>query len=133
MNQGYTALHLAARRGHTAAVEALVQSGADVHACGMNPSDYKSTALYEACQVRGLPTMEVLLGAGADVNQKVSRGMTCLHFVFWHTIDERVAKRLLRAGANWHARDDKGKTPLDLARNCRNTGVDKFLKEHGPP
>lgn len=61
---------------------------------------------------------EVLLAAGADVNQQNEAGLTPLHWAVQGDAKSpraAAAELLLRAGANPHLPDSYGRTPLQLA------------------
>jgi ankyrin repeat protein len=113
---GFTALHEAADRGYAEVAEFLISRGAEVNA----RSDYPSTPLYNAAngaftnEARYVAVTKVLLAHGADVNARLRGNQTPLHraAIWGHP---QILQVLLAAGADPTARDDDGKTALDLA------------------
>lgn len=61
-----------------------------------------------------IPAVELLLGAGASVNDKDSSGKTALYYATQRA-DPEVVRALIAAGADVNARDDKGRSALQLA------------------
>jgi ankyrin repeat protein len=61
------------------------------------------------------------------VNAKGKFGSTPLHFA----TSKEIAELLIAEGANVNAKDESGKTPLDLAIQVRNTKIADFLRKHG--
>src|SRR5215475_9245977 len=73
--------------------------------------------------------VELLIGAGANVNADSDGGLTPLH-VAWR--NEAVARRLLSRGANVNAKTALGATPLWVASSAFGTRpVVSLLLEHG--
>lgn len=117
---GDTALHAAAF-SYTAVIAAdLVSRGADVRARNRRDAEPLHAATIGA---PGSPTwdpagqravIEFLVGAGADPNAVATGGVTPLHRAIRNRCSAAVAA-LLRAGADPHARNDRGSTAADLA------------------
>jgi len=112
--EGRPALVLAAARGHTGCVDALLAGGADPNqqsaATGERP--------IQVAVLSGAPdTIERLLRGGADPNATNSGGETALHLAA--KVDpgrSRIAMEVLLAhGADPEARDVRGFTPLHVA------------------
>jgi ankyrin repeat protein len=79
---GRTALHLAAGRGDTAQVGALLAAGADPAALD---STIGASPLHLAAQSGSVEVVRMLLEAGAPVDQQApSHGMTPLMVAVWH-------------------------------------------------
>lgn len=70
------ALHLAARNGYTAVIEALLQAGADINAL----EGTQSTALMYAAYYGHLEAVELLLEEGAELNVRDQGGQTALYW-----------------------------------------------------
>ena len=118
--RGQTALMWAAARNNAAAIHALAEQGADLHARTENPSRSPGRTFSSApvtaftpllFAVRGghLDAVQVLLDAGADVNDTVSDGQSAL-VVAAANANWELAAYLLdrgadpnRAGAGWNA------------------------------
>lgn len=127
--EGWTALHNAAYR-HADLVAALVSHGADVHArttIGLTP-------LMAVVNAGDLEAVDVLLEAGARVNDSTLDGnSTPLALAVSHGHLDVVA-RLSEAGADWHFRNDLG-TLLHAASKGRNTTVEllQLIVDAGVP
>jgi ankyrin repeat protein len=110
---GQTVLMWAAHglREQKTKVRALIKAGADPKATlstGWN-------ALMGAANSGHLPAVELLLGAGVDVNAKTNEGKTALMIGAAQSDNESIVPVLLKAGADVHARDQNGRTPLMYA------------------
>ena len=115
---GETALHVAARAGHAAAVALLLDRRADVRACA--PAD-GGEPIHAAAQGRSAETLALLLARGADVHARSSEqhGHTALHAAALHGRLAAV-KLLVARGADVQIRTKSGTTPLDLATRHRS-------------
>ncbi|PKL46829.1 MAG: hypothetical protein CVV42_15110 [Candidatus Riflebacteria bacterium HGW-Riflebacteria-2] len=63
-------------------------------------------------QAANLEIAELLLAAGADAGRADAKGWTALHHLATREADEKLAIRLIRAGADIHHRNNDGETPL---------------------
>ena len=109
--QGYTALLVAAERGLTSIVKALLQKGADVHE--KEPRQGR-TALVLATANGHADTVQALLEKGADPNEKDMKGLTALMLA----VDKGslpIVQALLSKGADVQEKDLQGKTALMIA------------------
>jgi ankyrin repeat protein len=61
-----------------------------------------------------LASVEALLAAGAQVDERNTRGRTALLIAAWYGAEE-IVERLLRAGADPYAADPNGFTPVQTA------------------
>jgi hypothetical protein len=105
-------------RCHCYAVAELIGYGADVHARRHDGW----TALHEAasCYVdkEDLEVVPMLLKAGTLCDARDNRGYTPLHVAAARgTV--KIARLLVEAGADIHAKSDAGERPLDLVQACR--------------
>ena len=110
MAKDETRRHLAAERGHTEIVMALVSSGADVNVrdgAGRMP-------LHEAAGGGHTDIAMTLVSAGTDVGAVDGVGRTALHWAArgGHT---GIARALISVGADVDAVDEDGLTPARLA------------------
>lgn len=108
---GWTMLMRASFFGAAAAVPALLEKGADVHARELKVEGEDCTrqsAIILAAMKGHADIVRMLLKAGADPNDADTNGMTALHYVW----DAHTVETLLRAGANLEGRDKWGCTPL---------------------
>lgn len=123
--EGFTPLHVSAAFGRKDAAAALLAHGVDANArsdAGFTPLllAFRSGWADEKLQA-------LLIEKGADINVKGPEGMTPLHAAAWGNCPEG-ARLLLAAGAKKDARDDKGKTPLDIAVAEHNPRVEQALR-----
>ena len=75
-NSGYTALHYAARAGHTSILKTLLSRGANPNS---QTTSGHTTALHRAAYMGHLETMELLLKYGASAELTDSDGKSALH------------------------------------------------------
>ncbi len=125
---GQTALMWAVAGGHPEVVALLVEHGADVHA----RSSGQFTSLLFAAQQDDAESARVLLAAGVDVGERMTKtGLTPL-LVASASGFQDVSAVLLEAGANPQAPDGNGYTPLHYAaRDKDGVGLVKLLLAHG--
>lgn len=107
---GETLLYLAAQNGHTDAVNALLENGADVNK-GENNNGWKP--LHSAAHNGHTEVVKTLLKNKADVNKAGKDGWTPLHFAAREGRTE-VVKTLLENKADVNIASNKGNTPLSL-------------------
>lgn len=124
---GRTLLHYAAGLGCLNVVELLLRLGVDPNV----QDSGRHTPLYSVANQcaweTGPAVVQALVQAGADVNActGVTRA-TPLHMAARRGFVE-IARALLDCGAAIDARDSKGVTPLQRARNCRKPDVARLL------
>ena len=111
---GRTALHMAAYRGHSEVADLLVAQGADVNAT----SDKGETPLHCSGVLRCHPDIFLQHGVGRPFEQEVKTR-------------QAVAQRLLSHGAKVDTVAAYCWTPLDLAAYCGNRGVAELLLAQG--
>jgi ankyrin repeat protein len=95
-------------------------------------SDDGFTALHLAAYLGGPAALQVLIGAGADVNAVARNDMQVqpLHSAAAHGSVESV-EQLLVAGADPNGRQNGGWTPLDEAIITKNEPMAVLMREHG--
>ena|SRR5215471_19332590 len=124
-------------RGDIRAVEAVLDSGADVNAAGSKGS----TPLMQATEMGNLAVARLLLERGADVNHPDHRGNTPLHIAVDASIDgtiqdggkqgdepTQMIELLLEHGASPTIPNRQNKTPLDWALDYRSQKVANLLR-----
>ena len=122
----FTPLHLAAFFGHTDAIRALIDAGADVSAEATNSFVESVQPLHSAAANRDRDCSRLLLDAGADVNARQADGFTPLMEAA-QVGDAELAKMYLDAGADPSIRRDDGTTSESLARDGGHDAVLELL------
>ena len=82
------------------------------------------TALSWSSQLGDAETMQILLECGADPNKATPNSKHPLHYTTGTTTSAKCTKKLLDFGADVHARDNVGLTPLIWA--CINVSDDDY-------
>eukprot|EP00052_Salpingoeca_macrocollata_P008743 m.68989 g.68989 ORF g.68989 m.68989 type:complete len:582 (-) comp16746_c0_seq1:26-1771(-) len=113
---GVTALHYAAFMGKPAMVEALLAAGAaQVLKMHQDPTEHSPLfPLYQAARGGFLRCCELLLDAGAPVNQATYTGKRALHAAA-DSYFLQVVRLLLERGADINATDETGISTLSMA------------------
>jgi ankyrin repeat protein len=124
--EGWRPLHRAALNDRGRAIACLLEAGSEIEARG----NAGWTPLHLACVSCSPNAVAALVAGGADVHAVARNGDTALHLALVIVLGKeypelrrsslRAARRmlqtLLEAGADRLARDGKGKTPADAAR-----------------
>jgi len=120
---GRTPLDLAVANGHDEVIRSLIAGGANVNAQperGVRPLIMASYRGYTKIA-------EILVNSAADVNA-TSNGESALHrAAYWGHKD--VAELLIARGAEVCAKDQRGRTPLQLAEKRNHTDIVDLLKK----
>ncbi|MEM7364014.1 MAG: ankyrin repeat domain-containing protein [Pseudomonadota bacterium] len=121
-SDGTTALHFAAASNNVVAARLLVEAGAEVnvedesgirplHAAGASPDVAK-----------------LLLAAGAEAESEDHEGQSIAHFAAARWLGLEVLRMLSDRGVNLDGTDQRGKRPIDLARENRQYLNIRFLE-----
>lgn len=130
---GISPLFHAAARGRFAEVpRMLIEAGAAIEVQGRETGREGWTPLLYALagSYKSVDIVKELLRNGAEVNIAVQNGATPLLFAA-NTGDPALVEALLNAGANPHARDTKGNSPLDCARAKNDKRIMRLLQKAG--
>lgn len=120
-SSGWTALMYAAASSHSEPVQLLLAAGASP-----NHKSFAGDTALMASAIDGSHD-EDLVRAGADVNAQNSAGMTALMILAAKGEADEVSAAL-KAGADPHLRDARGRTALDYVRlaNCGKSPVPEW-------
>lgn len=133
-NEGLTPLGYAAHFGKEAAVQVLLDYGANVDAVSHSRISYipSNTALHAAIAgERDMGVIQLLLNNGAQTNIFDSDGHTALHSAAYHADNVEMIRMLIEHGANIHAKIEGGESVLTVAIQQGNHNVKEFLIEKG--
>ena len=107
----WTPLHFACQYSHLEITKYLIEEGAEVNCC----NNFGWTPLHIASEKGDLNLVEYLLDHRADINKQDMYGQTALHIAARNKIE--IVKYLLYQGADKTIKDNKHKTPYDIANN----------------
>ena len=132
-DDGLAAMHVAAARNDTDAIQRLIDHGADVNIRVVSKVDAPvvdgDTPLHLAVKDGQLEAAKLLLSRGADVNARNARGDMPLHMAVEFP---RVAELLIKSGANIDAATATGRTPLHwAARDAMASASLQLLLDNG--
>lgn len=126
-NDGTSAMHLAASRGHAEMLKAMINAGADINVTQDAPSEAGNTPLHIACLNRKVECVKALVENGADESVCNVKGETAAHTLFsklskrcsgLNDNDEKNCKQILSFLKNTDAQRNDGRTPLMLLQFC---------------
>ena len=133
---GWTPLALAAFFGHAAAIEFLLEGGADFNAKSRNAMG--NLPIHAAAAGGHTAAVAALLAGGADVNAVDDRGWTPLALASQNGSQE-IVEVCLAHEANVDALSADGRNALDLAMAAGHEGIVELLRAssasrpHPPP
>ena len=119
-SQGKTAISIAIENRNTEIVELLLGAGSET------PDEMGKITLWESSAKGYYRVVAVLLDKGQNVNERVTRGWTCLHIAASNG-HAKVVELLLKAGADKTLQDDDGRTALMLAKSRGHQDVVDLL------
>ena len=121
-----TPIHLAARAGHGAIVNALLRTGIDIN----SGDKHKCTALMHAVLENQSDVVQTLLRAGAEVNAKDDNSYTALHYASIQDFHS-IIQILLDDGADVTLTNTRGETAIYLAIKHEHCESVKILLNAG--
>ena len=129
--RGRQALEYAIEAGQESMVRVLIDHGGIQHVTA-GPTD-KTTSLHLAVCNENLTIVEMILKAGADINEQNFLGGTPLHGSISHGPANlaQIVGLLLQFGAQVNMRDDFANTPLHSAARCGRSEVVQMLLDAG--
>ncbi len=123
-------LNQASRYGQVAVMDLLLASGANVEA----KDKLGRTAILSAVQSRNSEAVGVLVAKGADVNARDAQQGTALQRAAGSFGDKAMVNALIGAGADVHAADRNGQTPLMWAARWGDADrVEALIKAGAKP
>lgn len=124
---GTSALMLAAQKGRDEIIYLLLNKGANVNAQSLQ----RTTPLMFACMSHQLSTVQAILSANPVLETKESReGLSALSYAAARGLSDIILE-LLKAGADIEAKDDFGRTPIEVAIFKRQQSAIDTLAIHG--
>ena len=132
--EGFTPLCLSAHYGHLETTRFLLQRGADVNAVARHP--LQVTPLHAALFGRQVETARLLIDHAADVNARRGgsgwprAGWTALHYAAGYGFLDLI-EPLLERGAAVDAKDDEGRTPVEVAIEEKHHEAAELLLRRG--
>ncbi|HZO75847.1 MAG TPA: ankyrin repeat domain-containing protein [Ktedonobacteraceae bacterium] len=123
-HDGWTPLHLASFFGHKEVAQLLLQRGADVAARSRNATG--NLPLHAALAGRRFDVAQLLVMHGSNVNIQDQYQWTALHHAAYSG-NLTMVELLLTNGAKLDVKNNKGQTPLQIARERHHSDVAKRL------
>jgi len=121
-----TSLHRAAMNGNKDVAKLLIDAGARLDA-----KSGSSNPLHYATEKGHKEVVELLLASGADVDSiGGSRNETPLHFASRNG-QKAIVEVLVAAGADVYAKNNSGRTPMQLAEKAGHTEIVELLRKYG--
>lgn len=126
-NKGESAVHVAVRKKHYEALEAMIKKGVNVNITEDSPAVAGTTPLHVACKCGFPRIVQMLMDAGADdtiknVNEETPAHIAVKRDIF-KEIKPEVSAEMLRILKNTDIPGMDGKTPLMLAQDRDSWGL----------
>lgn len=124
---GRTPLHWAAARGNREAVRTLLKHGASPN----TPDFISQGPLRASLKAPSSECLELLIQAGAKVDQRDNWGQTCLIAAMYYSHPEPFITTLLSSGADINASDHYGQSPILEAVRQNHPSAVRILRRQG--
>lgn len=128
--QGTPVAGVAIQSGCTESLRMLLNSGADANVHFHSEQSDNATLLGMAAGSDEPDCVDMLVEAGARVDDADASGLTALHIASYLG-HERVVAALIARGANMESKEQDGYTPLMMAANSGSAGAVRVLLGHG--
>jgi len=126
-SQGFNGLHLATHSSNSMLVLYLIYQDMDID----TPDTLQHTPLMWAAYQGDPLTLDLLIRLGASISKVDTGRFTPLHWAVTKG-NQMCLRKLIEAGADTNAKEDNGKTPMDLAREMNVEKVwNRALSESG--
>ena len=121
---GATIMYRAAQSGNMQLIKYLDSLGVDMHAVA---TGYGMNVLCMAAHSKNNEAIRYFLNRGVNPNEDLQRGGLRPTHLIVSCADEETVRLLIEKKADFHAKNNQGKTPLDYARGYGNSAVMKLL------
>ena len=126
---GATPLMIAASSGNLAVLDALLAAKVDVNVTGEHGWSALMKAVYNAELDRGFPeVVQALIDAGVNIEAPIAFGVRPLMLAAGYG-EAAVVDVLLQAGADFRARNDGGRTAMNMVQDKHYVDVINLLHE----
>jgi ankyrin repeat protein len=122
---GFGLLHLACMYGHRETVEMLLDRGADREMVSRHKM--KVRPIHSAAAGRKHDIVRLLIERGADVNATQAAGWRLIHHAAQQG-NRAFVDLLIANGAEVDVRNDRGQSPVDIARGLRHEELADYLQ-----
>ncbi len=115
----------ALQTGNSETVKQLIEEGINV-----NILRESATPLMVAASKGQTGIAEIILQAGANINEKNEDGWTALHKAAYEQDKTEIIDLLMQSGSDVEAKNRFGKTPLQLAEEKNHRDIVRVIKNH---
>ncbi len=121
-NSGTTALHMAAKYGHTDMLKVMIEKGVNINLAEDEPAESGNTPLHTACIYGTTDVVKLLMASGADDSLQNIKGETPAHLAvmkkkFGEELQSRQRAAMLKELKTLDMERNDGQTPLMLLQS----------------